>query len=260
MAYRLVAIDLDGTLLNSSGRLSEQNAAALKKVAASGMLVVPATARWYQAAVQPFMPLGLQTPAVAAAGADVRSADGAVLTQGAIPPHVARGIAQLVDQDGWMSTIATPARAYRRSDALPPWAANAPEWLAPVTHLRDADLTTVLSVLAELSPEDPRRHGFDTWSDSLNIRTARSYNGNRLVTITARGIDKGTGLLALCRALHIDPGEAVAIGDDDVDLPMFEVAGLAIAMGNASDAIRAAADLVTGTADADGVAAALLQL
>ena len=61
MPYRLIAIDLDGTLLNSSGRVSAGNAAALTKVVAAGMAVAPATARWYQAAIQPFAPLGIST-------------------------------------------------------------------------------------------------------------------------------------------------------------------------------------------------------
>ncbi|MGH2632212.1 MAG: HAD-IIB family hydrolase, partial [Tepidiformaceae bacterium] len=151
-------------------------------------------------------------------------------------------------------------RAYRRSDVLPPWAANAPEWLAPVTHLRDANLSTVLSVLAELTPEDPRRSAFGPWAAQLNIRSARSFNGNHLITVTAAGVDKGAGLRALCDAMGVDLRDTVAIGDDDVDLPMFEVAGLSIAMGNADEAIRAAADIVTETADAHGVAVALLGL
>ena len=260
MSYRLIAVDLDGTLLNSSGRLSEQNASALKKVSAAGMAVVPATARWYQAAVQPFAPLGLATAAIAAAGADVRDTAAKVVLQSTLPADVARSIARIVDQDGWMATLATPERAYRRSDVLPPWAANAPEWLVPVTHLRDAELSMVLSVLAELAPEDPRLEAFQRWAVQLNIRSARSFNGNQLVTLTASGVDKGVGLRALCDALDIDLRDTVAIGDDDVDLPMFEVAGHSIAMGNADEAIRSAADIVTESADEHGVAVALLGL
>jgi len=258
--YRLVAIDLDGTLLNSSGRMSAANAAAVTKVVAAGVAVAPATARWYQAAVQPFAPLGVPTAAIAAAGADVRDAAGKVALQRALPADVARAIARIVDQDGWMATLATPERAYRRSDVLPPWAANAPEWLVPVTHLRDADLSQLLSVLAEVAPEDARLAAFVPWSQQLTMRSARSFNGNQLVTLTAAGVDKGVGLRALCEAMDIDLRDTVAIGDDDVDLPMFELAGLSIAMGNADPAVRAAADIVTKSADDDGVAAALLGL
>ena len=159
-----------------------------------------------------------------------------------------------------MATLATPQRAYRRSDVLPPWAANAPEWLVPVTHLRDAELSELLSVLAEVAPEDERLAAFAHWAGQITMRSARSFNGNQLVTVTASGVDKGAGLRALCEVMNIDPRDTVAIGDDDVDLPMFEVAGLSIAMGNADPAVRAAADIVTKSADEDGVAAALLGL
>ena len=81
-----------------------------------------------------------------------------------------------------------------------------------------------------------------------------------LVTVTAADVDKGSGLLALCRALDIPPQEAVAFGDSEVDLPMFRAAGLSVAMANASDAIRAAATMTTASADEDGVAKAIAQI
>ena len=87
-----------------------------------------------------------------------------------------------------------------------------------------------------------------------------SFNGATLVTITAPGVNKGTALLALCRATGIDPTDAVAIGDSEVDVPMFQVAGHSIAMANATPEVQAAATSVTASADEDGVARALTKL
>ena len=94
----------------------------------------------------------------------------------------------------------------------------------------------------------------DAWADRISLHRAISFNGDALMTITAPGVDKGSGLFALCRHVGIEPSQAVAIGDSEVDIPMFRVAGVSVAMGNASPEARAAATQVTGEADEDGVA------
>ncbi len=256
----LIAIDLDGTLLNSTGQVSEANAAALREAVARGHVVAPATARWFQAARRPFESLGLAVPAIAAAGADVRLASGSVVLQEPLDPAFASEIARICDDSGWRATFTTPPRAYQRADELPPWAANAPEWIRPVTHLRDADLSCLLAVLAEVPDREAALALLEPWRSRLNLHDAVSYTGHSMITMTARGAHKGAGLRALCTALAIPEDQAVAIADSDVDLPMFEVAATRVAMGNATDEVKAAATLITTTADEDGVAAALRQL
>ncbi len=220
-------------------------------------MIAPATARWYQASIRPFVPLLIPVASVASAGSDVRLPSGDPVLQRALPADFAAFIADLCDRANWDATLATPDFAYRRSDELPPWAANAPEWLKPVTHLRDADLSQLLSVLADLAPDDPHMAELDAWAGRLTVRQAVAYTGGTLLTVTAAGVDKGSALLALCEAMGVDPADAIAIGDSDVDVPMFEVVGHSVAMANASDAVKAAATTVTASADEDGVAKAL---
>jgi phosphoglycolate phosphatase-like HAD superfamily hydrolase len=78
-----------------------------------------------------------------------------------------------------------------------------------------------------------------------------------LLTITAPNVDKGSGLRALCASLGIDVNDAVAIGDSEVDIPMFRVAGTSIAMANGTGAAIGTAAHRTFSADHDGVAAYL---
>jgi Cof subfamily protein (haloacid dehalogenase superfamily) len=257
VARGLIAIDLDGTLLDSRGQLSAGNAEALRDAVAAGFVVAPATARWYQAAVRPFAQLGLEVAAIAAGGADVRLANGEVAAQHMVPAEAAEFLVGLCDRAGWVATLATPERAYRRAAELPPWAANAPEWLKPVTSFDGVPRDCVLSLLAELHDGDPRVAELEAWRGRLSMHNAVSFNGDALLTVTAAEVDKGTALLALCRATGVDPRDAVAIGDSEVDLPMFAVAGTSVAMGNASAAIQARATRITAAADDDGVAAAL---
>lgn len=255
MRYRLLAIDLDGTLLDRSGGVSPRTAEALRRAAAAGLIIAPATARWYQAAIRPFGMIGLdKVAAIASAGADVRLAGGRVAAQVRLPRQFSRFAAELFDRAGWPATVALPEFAYRRANELPAWAANAPEWLRPVTSLRDTDLTEALAVLAEPRPEDPHLEELRAWRERVEIFDALAFTGDGMVTVTARGVDKGFGLRALCAALGIDPAEAVAIGDSEVDVPMFRAAGLAVAVEGATPGAQAAAErVIPGPAD-DGIA------
>ena len=80
--------------------------------------------------------------------------------------------------------------------------------------------------------------------------------GNQLF-ITAKGVGKSEGLRILCRHFDITPGEVLAIGDDDNDIDMLEAAGIGVAMGNAREHVKAAADYITESNDNDGAALAL---
>ncbi|MDR2649711.1 MAG: HAD family hydrolase [Clostridiales bacterium] len=83
--------------------------------------------------------------------------------------------------------------------------------------------------------------------------------GNQLF-ITAKGAGKSEGLRILCDHFNIAPAEVVAIGDDDNDIDMLEAAGMGVAMGNAREHVKAAADYITEANDNDGAAKALSDL
>ncbi|MGE3073151.1 MAG: HAD-IIB family hydrolase [Dehalococcoidia bacterium] len=255
MRPKLIAIDLDGTLLNSQGRVSERTGKALKAAIDAGIVLAPATARWYQAAVRPFEALGLKVAAIASAGADVRSAAGEVIEHRFLDGDFALFIADLCDRAGWTATLSTPGHAYRRANELPAWAANAPEWLKPVTTFAGPHLDQALSVLAEAEPGDHHMPELEAWAGRVSIFSAVSFNGDSLLTITAPGVDKGSALLALCSSLGISASNAVAIGDSEGDIPMFRVAGTAVAMAGSAPEALAAASRITASADEDGVAA-----
>ena len=65
------------------------------------------------------------------------------------------------------------------------------------------------------------------------------------IHVHRRGVDKGAGLVEACKMLGLDPRQAIAVGDSEVDRPMLEAAGLAVAVGNAPRELREAADIVT---------------
>jgi Cof subfamily protein (haloacid dehalogenase superfamily) len=251
---KLAAFDLDGTLLTSAGKVSDGNAVALRGLAARGVVLAPATARMYQAAVRPFADLGLEVAAIASGGADVRLAGGGVVAQPAIDLDAASWLARRCEELGWQANFTTTERTFRLAAELPPWAENAPAWMKPVTTLEGCDLSALVSVLITLHSESDYHAELEPLAGRISAHRAISYNGDLLLTVTAAGVDKGTGLAALCDALGIELREAAAFGDSEVDLPMFGVAGTAVAMGDAAPEIRAAATIVCVACNDDGVA------
>ena len=252
--YRLIAIDLDGTLLDSTGQVPAPAVEALQRAHAAGMVVAPATARWYHAAVRPFAAMGIQPAAIASAGADVRLHTGEPVAQHRLPAEFARFVAELCDRAGWPATLAVPSKAYRRANELPPWAANAPEWLQPVTSLAEVDLSDLLAVLAEVEPGDPALAELEAWRGRVSLYDAISFSGDGMITATALGVDKGSALLELCAALGIEPTQAVAVGDSEVDIPMLRVAGLAVAVATGTEETRAVSHRVIPGPDESGIA------
>jgi HAD superfamily hydrolase (TIGR01484 family) len=260
MQYRLAAIDLDGTLLNAENRISAGNATALKRLATAGVLIAPATARAYLSAIRPFRECDLEVAGITCGGADVRLAGGEAIHQAPLPDDFVAFAAELCDRAGWVTTLSTAERTFRRESPEPPWAAAPRSWLQIVESLAAVDLSGLLTVLAQVEAGDPFLPELEPWRDRVAISRALAFDGSQILTFTAMDIDKGTALRRLCGALAIDPAEVVVFGDSDVDLPMFEVAGLAVAVGNASDAIKARAGMVTGAAAADGVAQAIAEI
>ena len=87
------------------------------------------------------------------------------------------------------------------------------------------------------------------------VQTAAFY-----LEVIPKVINKGQGIRDICKVLNIDPAEVVSFGDAANDIPMLEAAGMGVAMGNAQEAVKEAADMVTLSNNEDGIAAALAQL
>ena len=98
------------------------------------------------------------------------------------------------------------------------------------------------------------------WQLNQQLGDQVSFTGSAVLTtleVLPRGANKGQGVKTLLSQMNIVPEKVMAIGDANNDIEMLKYAGFAVAMGNASDALKAVADEVVGTNDEDGVAQAL---
>lgn len=259
LPIRLVAVDLDGTLIGPGNRVDERDIAALAELCAAGVFVAPATARWYQAAMRPFERAGLPVrAAVAAAGADVRGPAGQQIALAPLPRSFVDFVAEIADELDWQATIATPDGALRRGPHPGP-DVRLPPWLEVVPRFAGRRPAPAVSVLIELPADHPALETVHRWQ-GVNVLRARTSDGTLFLTCTAAGADKGTGLRALREGLGIALEETAALGDSEVDLPMFAEAGLAVAVANADPDVLHRAHWVTAPGGAGGIAEAVARL
>lgn len=259
---KLVAIDLDGTLLDPEERISPRNRQAIAAARAAGTEVVLVTARGFQRA-RPFaLELGLSLPVLCCGGALVaESATGRTLVHRPLPPAYALPIVRyalehalliLVHHDG--RYLADPATIAAYPDVanlvVPPWTAC----LLIERPVREG--STFLRALGRASVS-ALRGAFETpYADRLRF-VELNWRGLPDLGIYDGVVSKGNTLRAFCEERGIRQAEVMAIGDHRSDASMFEAAGIRIAMANADAELQALADYVTLSNTEDGVAVAL---
>jgi hydroxymethylpyrimidine pyrophosphatase-like HAD family hydrolase len=253
---RLIALDVDGTLLTSAEVLTDRTRRALTQAEAAEWHVALVTGRPLPIALPVVNDLGLGRYVVAANGATVAEATtGTVLYQASLPGPVAvdailrsrravPGLGLAVTtatgffKEAGFEALAPLSRSEGTivADALPDPTAAVHSVVLFVDHL-DA-----LELLAALVPVLP----------AGVAATPSGLPGS--VEVTAPGVHKGRGLVELCERLGVAREEVVAFGDGLNDHEMLVWAGLGVAMGNADPATKAIADEVTASNDEDGVA------
>ncbi|HZU07088.1 MAG TPA: HAD-IIB family hydrolase [Chloroflexota bacterium] len=274
MPYRLLALDIDGTLLDSAGVLRPRVREAVRAVAAAGCTVALATGRRYAAALEVAAALGLDTPLILHNGALVRqAASGAVLVQVTVPRAAAEAAAQLAMAAGLQVLAFLPPVQEEGLRLGPPeldselvacYLANCelPVERRPLAALLDGVEPLRLVLMDEAARLAPLASQLASRADCRLTRNAFRLFGRmfHVLDVLAPGCSKGSALQALAQRLGIALADTVAVGDHWNDLEMLAAAGLGIAMGNAPAAVRAQADLVAASCDAEGLAEVLATL
>lgn len=255
--FKLIALDLDGTLLNSGLRLSDGNAEALKAAIDRGVQVVIATSRWYELALRTANRLGIETPIIASNGAIVkRPADGKELLHLYLDADLAREAVTLGDDSGWemFTTIGSTTFMQMRPGVVPeklPAGLKVAERQSE--HLGDARPTSVLLFGDEAVREVESRF-MPKYADRVRFSLNRPVGLPHYVVLTHLDAEKAKGLELVCAELGLGLHEAIAMGDSESDLGMLRLAGLGIAMGNSPDEVKRSALHIAPTNDEDGVA------
>jgi len=258
--YKLLALDLDGTLLNSSLRLSDVNGEAVRAAMERGVQVVLATARFYGIALRTASRLEVQTPLICSNGALVkRPTDGRELLHLHLDQDLAREVTTLGDDQGWemFTTIGGTTYMQMRPGIIPerlPGGLKTAERQSD--HLGEGPPTCVL-VFGEDAVNEISSRFLPAYDGRAGFSINRPANSPHYVILTHPHADKARALEIVLSELGVGAEETIAIGDSESDVGMFRLAGLGIAMRNSPDEVKKAALHVAPTNDEDGVAWAI---
>lgn len=266
---RLVALDVDGTLLDSQGKIRPRVEQAIRTARDSGRQIVLATGRRIQSVAPIARQLGV-TRLILVDGAVIYDLDRseALYEQTLAHPDLRRAVGLLRDSALPPILFESPAAGGRvlaaPSEHDNPSTAGYLQWRPEVERVSWAELPSaqrVIGVIAMGDPEQVERagsHALATGAFGVVVWPA-SLAGYRhpTVTLAPPGVSKGIALAWLAARLEIPLAETMAVGDYENDISMILTAGVGVAMGNAAEAVREAADVTVADHDHDGVAEAL---
>lgn len=266
---RLIALDLDGTLLDSEKHLSKENAQALERAAESGIEIVPATGRFYRGMPQTIRELPYVHYVISINGAQVYDVTAQKTVCGSeIPLGRALSVMERLDelpviydcfQDGWgwMSK-----ELYDQAEI---YAANVHslkmirELRTPVDDLKEylkqksSDVQKIQMFFRDMDLRAEMLKSLPKEFPDLVVTTSIVNN----IEINSREATKGNALKNLAIHLDIPLENTMAFGDDLNDISLLETAGIGVAMGNADEKVKQAADYITDDCNNSGVAFAL---
>lgn len=274
MNYRLLALDIDGTLVNSADEVSPASRALLGHLAAAGFIILLATGRRYSRALPVAEDLGLKSPLVTSSGALIKNPlDHATLYRTPFCVTTLREVITTVHDRGFPIALLGdtfeqgfdfyvfqdgPTNSYMEN-YLQSNAGSERFWESRLEILPEGILTAFsLGTFEEMKLLAEVLHTRLPGCLTTNVLRSPKYEGF-FCEIMPSGTNKWSAVLWLADRYQIRPCEICAIGDDVNDLAMIAEAGLGIAMGNAPPEVKAAADWVAPSHEEDGLTWALEQ-
>lgn len=271
---KIVALDLDGTLLDSHKQLSAVNRDALARAAENGALIVPTTGRFFGMMPEAVRSLPFVRYAITVNGAQVydRETDSAIVRE-EIPREMALAVMRLLDgfdviydcyrsNWGWMSEAFKAKAADYATDEH--YLKMVRDFRKPVpelkVHLEDTAAEGNVQKIMLFARLDGPKDVTRKITEAVNARfpeikvTSTTWNNLELNIASAH---KGVALKRFAEHLGLTLENCMALGDGRNDLTMIEAAGVGVAMSNAHPDVLAAADYVSLSNDENGVAAAL---
>ncbi|MCM3151700.1 Cof-type HAD-IIB family hydrolase [Priestia sp. YIM B13446] len=235
--FKLIALDMDGTLLNNQQEISTENRQAIAKAQEQGVHVVLSTGRSLLTCREYAQSLQLSSYLITVNGSEIWDESGELVERKLIDASSIEKMWNLTQEHKLNFWAVTTDKVWR--DEFPEDIASQ-EWLKFGYDIPDDALREeVLKQIAGISD-------FEISNSSLTN-----------LEINALGINKAKGIMTVCERLGISMDEVIAMGDSLNDMAMIEAAGCGIAMGNAQEAVKEAADWVTDTNVNNGVAKAI---
>jgi len=263
---RLIATDLDGTLLRADKTISDRTVEAIRRAHEAGLQVVAATGRYPATLAALLMPVGIDY-AVASNGAQCyRLSSGELLFEELLPNEAARAIMDYLPRvlDGVLFEAVTDhglvhyaERGY--FDLVHEYERR----LFPLQYLESTRAGLLAHEIVKLAVRHPSAtpdEMLDALADSGLDGFHATTSGAPFLEISGPGVTKAHGVARLATHLGLEARQVLAVGDARNDVEMLEWSGIGVAMGNAVAEAIAAADHTTASNEEDGLAAAIERL
>lgn len=258
--YSLIVSDFDGTLRRDAGGISETNARAIREYISNGGIFAICTGRMMSSILPHAQSLGLESLLIAYQGAlilDLKS--GKTLRNIHHSAQEAAQICLVMEKMGLHIHVYDGDNFYTNKND---WLLAEYERICGVKGvLAEEDLSSLVlkkniepqKVLAMVEPKD-RNAVYNKVTSVLGKNFNVTTSSDALVEVTKMGCEKGDAVRFLAEYYNIPCGKVAAIGDNINDIPMIKAAGLGVAVGNAEEALKEVADVVTCTNNEDAVA------
>jgi len=234
---KLIALDMDGTLLNNKGEVSKANQQAIKAAKDKGVHVVLSTGRSLLTSREHADALGLNSYLVTVNGSEVWDENREIIERNLVSPEHIQWMWELTKQHHTKFWAINTERN---------WHNEMPDEIHMLQWLKFGFWTEDAATREIIQRELEAKGAFELSNSTL-----------KNIEVNPKGIHKARGLGIVCRKLGIKMGNVMAVGDSRNDLMMIKEAGLGVAMGNAQEVVKQAADWVTATNEEDGVAKAI---
>lgn len=270
MGYKLVCIDVDGTLLNTKHEVTQRTREILLKTHELGVHIVISTGRMYTDAEYYSNLIGVQSPVIASNGAFIKEKDNEkIIYKDVLGEKLSLELLEIFRKHGVQPYFCTPHKFYyghimfklfylatkllgtRRNKLEMEYVGSWDQW-QKVLHKEQDNIVKAEIIYRDVALICDLRQELKT-VEQLEIVDSSKYN----IEITRKGVSKGKAVAMLAAFYGLKRAEIITIGDSENDVSMIEYAGLGIAMGNATDRVKQQADYITDSNDKEGVANAI---
>jgi len=255
--FQLVAIDLDGTLVDDQNSISEDVERTVREVRSAGIKIVLVSGRPQVAALPIFRQLGLALPLISSGGAQVSDpSTGRLIAHFQPPAADIRTLVGLARSAGLTLVYQTPDEVFGEGNAQILDILRAAVRI-PIQAVEDGLAACPEPIKVTVCGRRPQLDRIRDEIERRGLGLSSVLSGPEYLEVTAQGVSKGRALRSVAEFLGVPMDQVLVIGDAPNDISMLTEAGLAVAMGNAPPEVQAAATVVAPTIEEDGVAWAL---
>ncbi|CAN7582626.1 Cof-type HAD-IIB family hydrolase [Peribacillus frigoritolerans] len=234
---KLVALDMDGTLLNKAGEISEENRRAIKEAENQGVFVVLSTGRSYATCSDFAKSMELQSYLITVNGSEIYDNQGKLVERNIVDSESIQWMWELSQKHNTHFWAISCDNIYR---AEMPEKIHDSQWLKFGFDTNDESIRQI--IMDELVSKG-----------TFEISNSSPTN----IEVNAMGVNKAKAIKLVCSLLDITMENVMAVGDSLNDLAMISEAKVGVAMGNAQEIVKEKADWITATNEEDGVAKAI---